>query len=368
MAVLGELHSVAVESVSITSRRYLGNKASIAPWIVETVVEKLGRRPQSVADVFAGTGSVAAAFDHGQTRIHANDLLYSNYVCLYAWLRATDVRPRLVQAWLGELNALRASGDNYASEAFGGRYWSVETARRIGAIRESIDSLPTTHDERMVLLASLLYAADRIANTCGHYDAFRQRVDRHEELVLRLPESHGRAANRVTCVDANVLARSLSAEVVYLDPPYNSRQYSDTYHVLENIARWEKPPIFGVARKMDRSHLKSRYCTQQAEAAFADLVAHLDCHLLVVSYNNMGTKGDPRSNACMRDEAMLEALSARGPVEILLRDFRAFNAGKRPVEDLQERLFVCRPAARMPRGVKERAAVNPNRAVHGSRT
>ena len=37
-----------------------------------------------------------------------------------------------------------------------------------------------------------------------------------------------------------------------------------TYHLLENVARWEKPEVEGVARKMDRTALKSDYCTSNA--------------------------------------------------------------------------------------------------------
>ena len=31
--------------------------------------------------------------------------------------------------------------------------------------------------ERALLITSLLYAMDKIANTCGHYDAYRQGAD-----------------------------------------------------------------------------------------------------------------------------------------------------------------------------------------------
>jgi len=55
------------------------------------------------------------------------------------------------------------------------------------------------------------------------------------------------------------------------DPPYNSRQYSDAYHLLENLASWEKPPVHGKAKKMDRSHIKSDYCLQSASKVFANL-------------------------------------------------------------------------------------------------
>lgn len=81
--------------------------------------------------------------------------------------------------------------------------------------------------------------------------------------------------NRCYNADANDLVKLIQADLVYLDPPYNSRQYCDAYHLLENVARWEKPEVFGVARKMDRISLKSRYCTRGASKALEDLVRNI---------------------------------------------------------------------------------------------
>ena len=96
-------------------------------------------------------------------------------------------------------------------------------------------------------------------------------------------------------MDSNELVRKIYADLVYIDPPYNSRQYCDAYHLLENVARWEKPQVFGVARKMDRTKLKSKYCTKNATKTFEDLIRNLNCKYILFSYNNMATKGNDRS-------------------------------------------------------------------------
>jgi adenine-specific DNA-methyltransferase len=44
--------------------------------------------------------------------------------------------------------------------------------------------------------------------------------------------------------DTNVLAKNIKADIVYIDPPYNSRQYSRFYHVLENLTKWQKPKLY----------------------------------------------------------------------------------------------------------------------------
>ena len=84
-------------------------------------------------------------------------------------------------------------------------------------------------------------------------------------------------------MDSNELVKTLEADLVYIDPPYNSRQYCDAYHLLENVAQWERPEVFGVAKKMDRSTLKSKYCTKSATEAFEGLIKDLRCKYIVLS-------------------------------------------------------------------------------------
>ena len=128
---------------------------------------------------------------------------------------------------------------------------------------------------------------------------------------------------------------------MYIDPPYNSRQYCDTYHLLENVARWEKPPVYGVARKMDRKALKSRYCTRDAVSAFETLVADIRARYILFSYNNMAAKGNGRSNAKLSDADILRILRTRGEVRVFSEAYRAFSAGQSDIEDHAERLFLC---------------------------
>jgi len=99
---------------------------------------------------------------------------------------------------------------------------------------------------------------DRVANTVGHYDAYIKKEIKIENFVLKMPNINYdfNSKNEIYNLDANTLIRQIECDVLYLDPPYNSRQYSDSYHLLENIMRWEKPEVHGEAKKFDRTHLK----------------------------------------------------------------------------------------------------------------
>ena len=199
-------------------------------------------------------------------------------------------------------------------------------------------------DEKHILVCSLLYATDKVANTVGHYDAFRKKLDTFQPVTLLIPDiDYPRNTNNRVCKeDANALVRKISCDVLYVDPPYNSRQYSDTYHLLENLAEWKKPEVTGIARKMDRSHIKSEYCSKGAGQAFADLVENAYCKHLLLSYNNTGDSKDGRSNARISDHEILEILREKGNVEIFEKTYKAFTTGKSDGENNVERVFYCK--------------------------
>lgn len=328
----------------LKSRRYMGCKTRITRFIRDAIVSTCGSFG-SFCDPFAGTGAVSQAFNDRRTRIISNDHLFSNYVALHTFLAAGGVRRERLSESVRHLNALPAGGDNYFSRRYGGTFFTAETARKIGAVRDEIDVIASDKGEKCALICSLLYAMDRLANTVGHYDAYRRQAGRPRPLVLAPPcleDPATNAGNLVSNMDANELVRRERADVLYLDPPYNSRQYCDAYHLLENTAAWKKPETRGKAQKMDRSHLKSRYCLKDAAAALDDLVTHADCGYVFLSYNNTSDTRDVRSNSRISDAAITKILEKRGQVTVHETRHREFAAGRTdPYGGHAERLFAC---------------------------
>lgn len=329
----------------INNRRYLGNKYKLLPFITKVVNEECSDI-DSVADIFAGTGAVSSAFT--EKLLITNDLMYSNYICNYAWFGAEEYDPQTIIDCVVRYNSLSDLEDNYMTENFSDTYFSRDDCAKIGYIREDIESLyendRINQRERAILITSLLYAMDKIANTCGHYDAYRKGVvfEKTLELYVPLAEVHNTADNQCYNTDANELVKDITADLVYIDPPYNSRQYCDAYHLLENVARWEKPEVFGVARKMDRSTMKSKYCTQSATEAFEQLIGNIKAKYILLSYNNMAEKGNDRSNAKISDQDIMRILEKKGEVKVFSESYKAFTTGKSDIDDNQERLFLCR--------------------------
>lgn len=336
--------TIPYKTTRINNRRYLGNKYKLLPFI-KRVVDENCSDIKSVADIFAGTGAVSSAFT--DRTIITNDNLYSNYICHVAWFSPQQFSMEKIINYVTRYNSAEIDEENYMTENFADTYFSRKECSKIGFIREDIEkeyAAGRINDrERAILITSLLYAMDKIANTCGHYDAYRQGVefDKVLELAVPLADNNNNPENQCYNTDANELVKSIRADLVYIDPPYNSRQYCDAYHLIENVAQWKKPEVSGVAKKMDRSALKSKYCTQNATSAFEKLIESIEAKYILLSYNNMAEKGNDRSNAKISDEDILRILRKKGTVKIFEESYKAFTTGKSDIKDNKERLFLC---------------------------
>ncbi|MDO8658190.1 MAG: DNA adenine methylase, partial [Candidatus Levybacteria bacterium] len=139
--------------------------------------------------------------------------------------------------------------------------------------------------------------------------------------------------------DENLLAKRIKTDIVYIDPPYNSRQYSRFYHVLETLVKWDKPVLHGVALKPEPENM-SDYCRVNAKDKFAELVKDIDAKYLVVSYNNTY---DSKSNSSQNKITLKEIkdiLNKQGKTKVFEKDYRHFNAGNTDFNNHKEYLFV----------------------------
>ncbi|MDO9465569.1 MAG: DNA repair protein RadC [bacterium] len=332
-----------VGKFQIQNRRFLGNKYKLLGFIEDIVNEKCNGF-NSFCDIFAGTGVVGERFNEKDIKVISNDLLFSNYFPLKTFLGSTQINLDTLKEKIDLLNDLKVNQDNYFSIHYGDTYFTLENARKIGVIREKIEELASNKDEKAALITALLYATDKVANTVGHYDAYRKKLDTIQPIQLLVPDIalDSNSNNEVLREDANLLIRKISCDVLYMDPPYNSRQYCDAYHLLENLATWKKPQVYGKAKKMDRSRIKSDYCLKAAMRAFNDLIKNANCKHILISYNNTGESKDGRSNARIKDEEIINILKNKGDVEIFERDYKAFTTGKSNGNGNTERVFYCK--------------------------
>lgn len=338
------------KSFCITQRRYLGAKTKLLSFI-DSIIRKEKIEFESFADIFAGTGAVANHFSV-RSKIIVNDILDSNYHAYIAFFGNGKIREKKLREKLKAYNTLDTKDydDNYFSKNFSNTYFDEDNSKKIGVIREDIEQLfeekIITSREKSYLLTSLIYALDRIANTVGHYDAYRKvGIPAKKLFLLPLDIKFSKYGAEIYKSDANELVKCIRADVVYIDPPYNSRQYSDAYHLLENIATWGKQEVHGVAKKINRDHIKSKYNMKSAGAAFGQLIDNIDAKYILVSYNDMGDSGNVRSQSKISDHEILSALKRKGKVQVHETDFKQFTTGKSSKDNLKERIFLCQVSA-----------------------
>ena len=333
--------------IYINNRRYIGNKHKLLPYILNDITNNILTEQYSFADLFAGTGVVAHSIAKKGNPVIVNDILYSNVVAYKAWLSDKEYREDKITELISYFNNLNYSeiNDNYFSEIYGNKYFSYNDAKKIGYIRDFIESNKKNYTEReyFILLTILLYATDKIANTVGHFEYFlkKQPVDSFFQLSNLQLENLSNV--EIFNEDANILAKKINADVVYIDPPYNARQYVNFYHVLENLARWNKPTEFeGNSMKFKRDELKSGYSRAQAPQLFSDLINDLNCKLIVVSYNNTYNARSGASINKISEEQIMDILSVKGEVFKREIDYNYFNAGKTDLKNHKEYLYVCK--------------------------
>ncbi|MBN1523552.1 MAG: DNA adenine methylase [Spirochaetales bacterium] len=284
----------------------MGSKRELADTIIECI-QKTSGIPEVFFDVFLGTGAVSAACANaGVKKIIANDNLLANTVIFRGSVMSDDKAIKQAESLVGYCNSLDGKC-GYLCSHFAGTYFTKENCMKMDSIRDEIEeqyiSGYISEAVYHYLLAGFLLQTDRVANTLGQYDAYMKhlgegeyRNGRHvsdrriyETFSLVPVEQLPPVETEVYTADALCIADKITADTIYIDPPYNTRQYSTNYHLLENIARWEKKPVTGKTKKIDLDWLKSPFSSlRQAKTAMRELFSKMNSGNMYLSYSSEG--------------------------------------------------------------------------------
>jgi len=379
--------------------RYIGNKTKLLPFL-RAAMAKLGITPGVAHDAFAGTAAVGRALKADGWVVHSSDLMTYSYVLQRAYVVASRVdrfdalatrdpsiaglfaergltRPRSAVAGErsvalvptdGVVTRLSAVADHLATgleprDGFfaqnfapaGGRmYFTDENARRIDAARTTLHEWRQrglmADDTFYILLAAVIEGADRIANTAGVYAAYIKQWQPNALRPLSIVAERP-IASRARCVahqaDAAQVAETLGAiDLLYVDPPYNSRQYAGYYHVPELIARgWfdEEVELRGKTGLIADGEQRSAWCSRRdAPDALRGLLAVTGARHVLVSYNSEGVIEDRDLRAILADAAI------DGRVKRFTRRYKRYRAdsdraGRRyKGDEVRELLYYAR--------------------------
>ncbi len=309
---------------------YIGSKYKLLDFIKTSVQGVVGDNlsDKVFCDLFAGTGIVGRSFKPYVKQVIANDLEFYSYVLNRNYIGNNAYIDTL--SYLFELNQLTGRKafiyNNYCQGGESDRqYFSDENGQRIDDIRLQIENWYTTgrinENVYFFLLASLLEAADKVANTASVYGAYLKTLKKTAQKPLTLLPAEYEITDgnhKVYNKNSNSLIKEIEGDILYLDPPYNARQYGANYHMLNTIAKYD---TFVPSGKTGlREYNRSDYCRKgEVEKAFEELIKNSKFNYIFLSYNNEGL---------MSEDKIRQIMQRYGKYDLVTTAYQRFKADK----------------------------------------
>ena len=288
--------------------RYIGSKSRL----VSSIGKYIGQPTQGrFIDAFCGTGAVAEEASRKGWPIVLNDLMH--YAIVLSTARLMTEPDTAFSEFGGYHNAVgllnrttprpgyiaeQYSPRSFQALGFERRYFTEQNASLIDAIRAQISvwsSKGLISDlESHLLIADLLRAASRVANTSGTFGCFLSdwTAQSQSPLLLR-PRERPKVSNRIEArVGDAATLKVTPADTVYFDPPYTKRQYASYYHILETITLGDEPEVEGVCGLRPWKHKASNFCYKsKAAEALRQLIDSTCANRVLLSYSSEGHVG-----------------------------------------------------------------------------
>lgn len=309
--------------------RFIGCKNNLLANIEELVNNKC-KNSKSLCDLFSGTGTVGSYFKN-KYKIISNDILYFSYVLQKGYIETNEkiefkklkefLKCDDVYEYLNNLNYKEFDGNKCIADRYspiGNRmYLREENAIKIDYMRTLIEEWCSNNiisdTEYYYLIACIIQEVPSVSNISGTYGAFLKEWDKRcfKDFKIYPLEININKHNNI-CYNKNglELLEEISGDILYLDPPYNSRQYLPNYHVLETVAKYDFPEVSGITGVRKYSSEKSNWCLKtKVEEEFTNIMKKAQFKHIILSYNSEGllskekieeimkTYGDPKSFA-----------------------------------------------------------------------
>ena len=312
--------------------KYAGSKLKLLPHILQ-----LARKveAETVFDGFSGTTRVTQALAQSGYRVVANDIAVWSKVFGDCYLLSPWPREHY-QDLIDHLNALPGRHgwftEHYGAEANGHQTakkpWQIHNTLKLDAIREEIECLALSRDEKAVALTSLILAMDEVDSTLGHFASYLSEWSprSYRQMQLKVPQLIPKNREHQV-LHANIfdVVGSIEADLAYYDPPYGSNndkmppsrvRYASYYHLWTSICLFDKPPLFGKAnRRVDTSDVLSASVFEEfrkdgagrliAVEAIERLLQQTKARHIILSYSSGGRATAAELNDVIRSAGKL---------------------------------------------------------------
>lgn len=356
--------------------KYIGNKQRLLGFIDSVVQSERLPQKGTFIDIFTGTTNVAQYYKKKGYKIIANDFMTYSYVFQQAYIKNNqfpkfnnllqskyfNINPTSLNSKyeplkivIDHLNRLPGKKgfifQNYAPAGkFKRQFFSNENAMRIDATREQLDKWQkeglVSESEFYILLASLIDAADFVANISGTYGAYLKiwRSMALKQFTLIIPKLiESNLVHEAYKEDSNRVIGDLKGNILYIDPPYNTRQYAPNFHILETLACWDNPRVYGKTGLRPYEEQKSAYSQRtKCKDVFEELINKARVDYILMSYNNEGI---------IPHKFILDTLRKKGETtKVYTKDYRRFRTErdhenrhyKVPDDRIQELIYFVR--------------------------
>ena len=309
---------------------YIGSKLKLSSWIKEEIIKTVGNdiSDKIFCDMFAGTGVVGRTLKKDVKRVISNDLEYYSFVLNKNYIenhKTIENKDKYIE----ELNNLPLieSGFIYQNYCMGSgsnrQYFSNHNGKKIDTIRTKIEEWKSSNkissELYYFLLTSLIESADKVANTASVYGAFLKHIKASAKKELILEPAYfieNSNSHQVFNQDSNILIKNIKGDILYLDPPYNQRQYSAYYHILNTIAKYDNFVPKGVTGL--REYNRSNYCIKrEVHKSFEELIKNAKFEYIFLSYNNEGL---------MSVDDIEDIMSSYGKYSLVQKKYQRFKS------------------------------------------
>lgn len=309
---------------------YIGSKYKLSEFIKQGVYSVVGQNlsDKVFCDLFAGTGIVGRSFKKEVKQVISNDLEYYSFVLNKNYIEnheSLDFLP-----YIFELNSLEGKKgfifEEYSENGLAGRqYFKANNGKKIDAIRQKIEQWKTSNEISdnlyYFLLASLLESADKVANTASVYGAFLKHIKKSAQKDLWIEPAifiENENEHLVFNENANDLIQKIWGDILYLDPPYNAREYGANYHLLNTIARYDT--FIPKGKTGLRDYQKSNFCKKnQVSETLENLIKNANFNYIFLSYNNEGL---------MPSDEIQKIMKKYGKYDLITTEYARFRADK----------------------------------------
>ena len=309
---------------------YIGSKHKLSSFLKSSIIRTVDLDLSNLVfcDLFAGTGIVGRTFKPLVKQVIANDVEHYSYILNRNYIgnhKLINCKNRI--EFLNNIEGIEGFiFHQYCENGVEDRlYFSSENGKKIDAIRQQIETWKIineiSEDEYYFLLASLIESADKVANTASVYGAYLKKIKKSAQKTLYIKPAefiNTESSHQVFNEDSNMLIKKIKGDILYLDPPYNARQYGSNYHLLNTIAKYDT--FLPKGKTGLRDYYRSYYCKKnEVKKSFEELIKNANFNYIFLSYNNEGL---------MTENEVHSIMSAYGKYSLETTNYQRFKADK----------------------------------------